>query len=331
MIRQIVQLADSSRGPVKLALASLFALLVLAVYALVWFTGGIKYVYSHTMYLVIISAAVLLGVRGGVAYALLGGIALGPLMPIDVVTGEQQEAINWLYRLCYFVLVGFLVGGFSELTRKHLRQVQWQLEHNAITHLPNRNRLYQDLASADPTVPRRFYLVFVANLQELELRLGADVREAMIGALVERIQDQFGAGMRLYHVRANHVGLLVEDDREEAFTTVPGKLAAATGSPVMFGNVPLIPACVTGSVDLDGAVANSREYLRRAEICVAQARSRGILYLHYTSGLEASSRRNVELLGLLKVALDTDALHLQYQPKYSLKDRRITGMEALLR
>src|SRR5690606_40520791 len=66
MIRQIVQLADSSRGPVKLALALLFALLVLAVYALVWFTGGIKYVYSHTMYLVIIAAALLLGVRGGV-------------------------------------------------------------------------------------------------------------------------------------------------------------------------------------------------------------------------------------------------------------------------
>src|SRR5690606_10789941 len=175
MIRQIVQLADSSRGPVKLALALLFALLVLAVYALVWFTGGIKYVYSHTMYLVIISAALLLGVRGGVAYGLIGGIALGPLMPIDVVTGERQEAINWLYRLCYFVLVGFLVGGFSELTRKHLRHVKWQLQHNPLTRLPNRNRLYHDLEGSDPGVPRRLYLLFVANLQELELRLGADV------------------------------------------------------------------------------------------------------------------------------------------------------------
>lgn len=66
MIRQIMQLADSSRGPVKLALALLFALLVLAVYALVWSTGGIKYVWSHTMYLVIIAAALLLGVRSGV-------------------------------------------------------------------------------------------------------------------------------------------------------------------------------------------------------------------------------------------------------------------------
>lgn len=331
MIRQIVQLADSSRGPVKLALALLFAVLVLAVYALVWFTGGIKYVYSHTMYLVIISSALLLGVRGGIAYALLGGIALGPLMPIDVVSGERQDAINWLYRLFYFVLVGFLVGGFSELTRKHLRHVKWQLEHNPLTRLPNRNRLYHDLEGGDPGVPRRLYLLFVANLQELELRLGADVREAMIGTLVERLRTQFSSNDQLYHVRANHIALLVSDTDGDNFAQVLKALSAASSEPVMFEHVPLLPVCVTGSVNIDGSVSEVRDYLRKAEICVIQARSRGILHLHYSPGLEESSRRNVELLGMLKVALDTEALHLQYQPKYSLRDRRITGMEALLR
>lgn len=331
MINRIVQLAENSRAPVKLALALLFVLLVLAVYALVWFTGGIKYVYSHTMYLVIISSALILGVRGGVTYALLGGIALGPLMPIDVVTGERQEAINWLYRLFYFVLVGFLVGGFSELTRKHLRQVKWQLEHNAITRLPNRNRLYHDLDNDELSRPRRLYLVFVANLQELELRLGADVREVMIGTLVERMRKHLSGDITLYHVRANHIALLIRDSEGDAFSQILGELSAVSSEPVLFENVPLIPVCVTGSVDIDGGATGVREYLRRAEICVVQARSRGILYLHYSPGLEESSRRNVELLGLLKGAMDSEALHLQYQPKYALQDHRITGMEALLR
>lgn len=330
MIHRIVQLAESSRPPVKWALAFLFAALVVAVYALVWFTGGIKYVYSHTMYLVIISAALLLGARGGVAFALLGGIALGPLMPIDVVTGERQEAVNWLYRLFYFLLVGFLVGGFSELTRKHLSQMKWQLEHNPVTSLPNRNSLWQDLEEPSP-LSRRLYLVFVANLPELELRLGPEVREEVISTLESRMRLALGYTSRYYHVRANHIALLVHDSLEDGFASVLKELARVTNEPVMYQGIPLIPSCVTGSADIDGQVANVQEYLRKTEVCVAQARSRGIGHLHYSSGLEEMSRRNVEVLGLLKVAMDSEALHLQYQPKYSLLDRRITGIEALLR
>ncbi len=56
-------------------------LLVIGVYLLVYLTGGIKYVYSHSMYLAIIFAALSHGARGGAVIGILGGIALGPLMP----------------------------------------------------------------------------------------------------------------------------------------------------------------------------------------------------------------------------------------------------------
>src|SRR5690554_2048712 len=110
MFEKLIELAEARRPFLKSAVFLLFCLLVLAVYLLVYVTGGIKYVYSHSMHLVIIAAAVMFGVRGGLFFALLGGIALGPVMPIDTVTGEQQEILNWLYRLGFFLLVGLLVG-----------------------------------------------------------------------------------------------------------------------------------------------------------------------------------------------------------------------------
>lgn len=332
MIRQLLEIADNSRPALKMAMGLAFVSLVLGVYALVWMTGGIKYVYSHSMYLVIIAAALLLGTRGGLLFGLLGGIALGPFMPIDTLTGEQQETVNWLYRLIYFVLVGTLVGAFSELTRKHFRQMSWQLEHNPVTMLPNRYRLGRDFEVEDTdNASLRLYLIFIANLPELELRLGTGIRESMIRTTVSRLQSTLSRRFSSYHVRSNHIALLMWDCDDDDPGAIYNELRQATQEPIMYQGIPLIPVCVYGCTDIDGQAEGAEEYLRRTEVCVIQARSRHIDFLPYSAGLEEMTRHNVELLGLLKVALDNEALHLNYQPKYDLKSRRVIGMEALVR
>lgn len=77
---------------------------------LVYYTGGSKYVYAHSMYIPIVLAAILFRTWGGIIAGIAGGLILGPFMPIDVLTGEMQLTFNWFYRLGAFVFVGFLVG-----------------------------------------------------------------------------------------------------------------------------------------------------------------------------------------------------------------------------
>ncbi|RMG55168.1 MAG: GGDEF domain-containing protein, partial [Gammaproteobacteria bacterium] len=93
------------QGRRAVVLGALIAFLIVGVALLVWYTGGIKYVYAHSMYLPILLAALFFGWRGGLLAALAGGLALGPWMPIDTTTGEMQETINWLYRLGFFLLI----------------------------------------------------------------------------------------------------------------------------------------------------------------------------------------------------------------------------------
>ena len=57
---------------------------------LVYATGGTKFVYSHTMYIPILMAAFFFRVPGGLMAGIIGGLILGPLMPINVATGEMQ-------------------------------------------------------------------------------------------------------------------------------------------------------------------------------------------------------------------------------------------------
>ena len=62
--------------------------LMAGVFVLVYATGGVKYVFSHSMYIPVLLGGLGFGVSGGILVGLLGGAVLGPMMPIDTVTGE---------------------------------------------------------------------------------------------------------------------------------------------------------------------------------------------------------------------------------------------------
>lgn len=114
----------------KFIVASVLLVTMVGIYFFVYTTGGIRYVFSHSMYLPIIVAAIVFGTRGGLVAAVLGGLILGPLMPIDTTTGEMQQTINWLYRLGFFLLVAYIVGFSSQQAARHLRQLKWLSTHD---------------------------------------------------------------------------------------------------------------------------------------------------------------------------------------------------------
>lgn len=105
------------------------SLLVPLTFLLVYQTGGIKFVYSHTMYIPIVLIGVIFGLKWGILTAIIGAILLGPLMPIDTITGEEQELANWLYRTLIFVFIGAFSGYFSDTLRKRQRDHDLQLMH----------------------------------------------------------------------------------------------------------------------------------------------------------------------------------------------------------
>ena len=165
-------LSQHIRG-IRIAMVPLLIILVCSVYALVYATGGIKFVYSHSMYLPIMLAGFVFGMRGGLVVGMIGGIALGPVMPIDVSTGEMQATINWLYRTGFFMLVGFACGAASDSVRSYLRHLKWIARHDLTTQLPNRNALLDTLTQL-PKVKNNanLHILVVVSLQNaMELKL----------------------------------------------------------------------------------------------------------------------------------------------------------------
>ncbi|MEX2365319.1 MAG: EAL domain-containing protein [Pseudohongiellaceae bacterium] len=335
MIKDLIELTGLEHPLLKALCFAFFLILTGLVYWLVYATGGIKYVYSHSMYLVIIASAIVFGIKGGFFFALAGGIALGPVMPIDTLTGEQQETMNWLYRLGFFILVGILVGASSDQIRKYIGLIQWRLKHNLNTGLPNRFSLLEELGTlkVDPEdkPEHRLYLVFLTNLHDLELRLGYKARDVIIAQFTSSLTQNISCRIQYYQANADHIAILTRDSHHDNYRRFSRELDQSTLQPLYYEGIPILLDNIYGSVDIDGSASHPEEYLRKAEVCVIQARSRNADRLHYSPGLEEASRKNIILLGMFKEALDKNSLSLAYQPKYELGSRKIAGMEALLR
>jgi EAL domain-containing protein (putative c-di-GMP-specific phosphodiesterase class I) len=125
----------------------IFALGISAAFPLIWllvyYTGGIKFVYSHTMYIPILLAGIVFGFKVGVLAGIIGGFLLGPLMPLVVDPLEQQEFINWFYRMLMFVVIGGLSGYFVEKYKKIIKINNRLFSRHPDTGIHNINYLLQ--------------------------------------------------------------------------------------------------------------------------------------------------------------------------------------------
>ena len=110
------------------------ALLMVGVTVLTWATGGTSNVYPHVMYLPVPLAAGLFRAPGGIVAGLIGGLLLGPLMPLDVEQETSQQTSGWLSRTGFFVLLGALVGQLSYFLNVRLDQLQDALHNLASTY-----------------------------------------------------------------------------------------------------------------------------------------------------------------------------------------------------
>ena len=161
----------------KTTVAAATTLLVLATAWLVYATGGVQFAFLHLMYVPVVLSALAFGVRGGVLAGIVGGLLLGPLMPLDTSTGVMQQPLNWIYRLAAFALIGALVGAGAQLLRRQLRELEWLHEHHPDTGLLNLAGLIEELAAMmrNATDGRKLILSIMQldNFLEIQNTFGA--------------------------------------------------------------------------------------------------------------------------------------------------------------
>lgn len=312
-------------------------LLVVGVYLLVYLTGGIKYVYSHSMYLAILLAAFFHGPKGGAIFGLIAGIVLGPFMPINVATGEPQETVNWLYRMGFFTLIGTFAGVGIETARKQAERIKWHSRHETTTGLPNRFALVEAIedAKTKPNGPKpvAFVVFSLDNAAEIRSSFGFRARDEVILQISGRIMEIVKDEGNIFHFDSNLLGVLFFD---LGMTNV-GELLESLAKrvqipPYELEGIQLHCEIVITCTDISSMEGSPELYLRQCEADLHDSANKSrklscpILEFNADAG-----RENLKLLGDLRDSLERGHLKLHFQPKVALKSWEVAGAEALIR
>ncbi|MCX4191287.1 putative bifunctional diguanylate cyclase/phosphodiesterase [Methylophaga sp. OBS1] len=332
----VFQWFNRHKQVINYSAAPMLVLLTIAVGLLVYYTGGIKYVYSHSMYVPIVLSGMIYGVTGGVTIALIGGLILGPNMPLDIVTGEMQPTVNWLYRTGFFVLLGSLSGAVSATVRNYIRHLHWVSRHDVATQLPNRLALMDDLSLIPrrkrSAVQNRILLVLSVNSTvELKAAFGHEVIESIITQTAHRFNHILINRGQVYRADTEEVSALIELIDIQDMNEILLDLNRTSRLPYQFEGIPVHVDSRMGYVTITDVHSNPGLYLQQAEAALSAANDSLLEFVEYQPSIKLATRENVSLLGELMRAIEQNQLKLHYQPKIDIHSGKLLGVEALLR
>ena len=328
------QWLDRHERAVRIFMVPFLLVLMGMVYALVYETGGIKFVYSHSMYIPILLSGFVFGIRGGVVFGLLGGLILGPFMPINVATHEMQDTSNWLYRTGFFILIGFLSGMASDGVRSYLRNLRWFSRHDPETKLPNQNALFDKLIEvANTKRDAHFVLVIVAMGKAMELKsaFGFNVIDEIILQSAQRYEKIALGKLSVYRTDMERIGLLIELDSDAQVGYLIDELAEVSRQAFPFRKIPIHADLRMGYVTfrtMDGA---PEIYMQQAESALVVAYEKNQECIAFGPGIRRTVRDNMKMLGEMIHALEAGQLSMHYQPKVTIATGEIHSVEALMR
>jgi diguanylate cyclase len=321
---------------IQFAAIPLLLLLISAVYALVYLTGGVKFVYVHSMYLVILLAGFLYGAPGGALTGALAGLALGPLMPLDVSTGEAQQTIHWLYRSGFFIMAGVFCGAAKGCVQRYLNHIQWLMHHDNTSALANRQALLTHLNAvrhSDHAFHHGYLAVIsVENMPEMETAYGPGISDEIIRQLSARLLNLLDVPLNTYRISPHQLAITLPARSDYSIEKHLSRLNDIFNLPFHFDTLSIHGDISAGYTLLPGKNEDPETCLRQAEIALRRAAERSQHWVRFAPELDAAGSRNtLELLAELKTALSSNQLTLHYQPKICLLSNAVLGVEALMR
>jgi diguanylate cyclase (GGDEF)-like protein len=210
-----------------------------------------------------------------------------------------------------------------------------QARHDPLTGLANRFEFAERLATrlADPDRPAAILLLDLDDFKAVNDSHGHPVGDALLVQVAERLRQ----GLRERDVAARLGGdefaLLLDDCPDEGrAVNVAERLLGSFGSPFEVDDQVLFTHGSIGVALATGGRREPEELLRDADIAMYLAKGQGKGRAEvYRPTMHASLLQRIGLRADLQEAIANRQFVLQYQPIFSIADRRLVGVEALVR
>ncbi|MEX2289250.1 MAG: EAL domain-containing protein [Mycobacteriales bacterium] len=211
----------------------------------------------------------------------------------------------------------------------HLRR------HDALTGLANRDAFLEHLSAVLTGRRGGAGSVLVVDLDDFgsrNVQLGPQRGDRVLCEVAGRLERLAPTG-RVARLAGDSFALLDEQACDgQAAADLAARIAGALLAPLRLEDDAVALTASIGAVVLDDSVQAADAALAEAEAAQRRASRQGVgRFLLFAPHMRAESQARVEYEDALQRALDEQQFRLVYQPKVSLQDHRLIGVEALLR
>jgi PAS domain S-box-containing protein/diguanylate cyclase (GGDEF)-like protein len=220
----------------------------------------------------------------------------------------------------------------------HLRKserIRYLANYDPITGLPNRGLFTERLAQAlhkhgDRGAILAVALIDLERFRRINETYGRLAGDELLQRVAHRLQQANSSAARIgvdvfaFEVRDKHSVTEVA----RAFEDIA---ARCLSEPFSLAGEELRLGCRGGIAVFPGDGANAEMLLRNAEAALRRAKITSEHCVFYAPDLNARAAESLNMESRLRRAIEREEFVLHYQPKISLSDRRISGVEALIR
>jgi diguanylate cyclase (GGDEF)-like protein len=227
----------------------------------------------------------------------------------------------------------------AERERAEQRLVHETL-HDSLTGLPNRTFLYDALERALARLhrdPDKHFAVLFLDLdrfKDINDSLGHAAGDRLLKAAASRLQSTVSASDTVARLGGDEFTVVLEDvESLVSVERMAREILSAFSTPLEVDerhDVSITPSLGI-SLYPDHALVPT-DLLKFADTAMYQAKAEGRnTYQVYNEAMDAEARHRAAIIAALRRALDRGEFRLVFQPRLSLADGRITGVESLLR
>ena len=217
------------------------------------------------------------------------------------------------------------------------KELQHQALHDALTSLPNRVLMQDRLQQATRAAKREAHslalmITDLDRFKEINDTLGHHYGDLLLQQVAGRVRSALRDSDTVARLGGDEFAVLLPTiQSEEQASQAAIKIATAMDAPFILENQSFHVGISIGIAIYPKDGDNSAHLMRRADVAMYVAKRAQSSYAFYNPEQDQHSASRLALVSELRHALEQNQLVVHYQPTVDIRQKRVVGVEALLR